>query len=51
MLKVMLIDNEAAIRMDLAHGSRWENLGCTVWPRRRTEKTLWRRFPEFRRIL
>lgn len=30
MLKVMLVDNEAAIRKGLAHGIRWENLGCTV---------------------
>lgn len=30
MLKVMLVDNEAAIRKGLAHGIRWESLGCTV---------------------
>ncbi len=30
MLKVMLVDNEAAIRKGLAHGIRWESLGCVV---------------------
>lgn len=30
MLKVMLVDNEAAIRKGLAHGIRWESLGCSV---------------------
>lgn len=30
MLRVMLVDNEAAIRKGLAHGIRWESLGCTV---------------------
>lgn len=30
MLKVMLVDDEVAIRKGLAHGIRWESLGCTV---------------------
>lgn len=30
MLKIMLVDNEAAIRKGLAHGIHWETLGCTV---------------------
>lgn len=30
MLKVMIIDNEAAIRKGLIHCIRWESLGCTI---------------------
>lgn len=30
MLKIMIVDNEAAIRKGLAHCIRWESLGCIV---------------------
>lgn len=30
MLKIMIVDNEAAIRKGLVHCIRWEALGCTV---------------------
>ena len=30
MLKIMIVDNETAIRKGLIHCIRWENLGCTV---------------------
>ena len=30
MFKIMIVDNEAAIRKGLAHCIRWENLDCTV---------------------
>ena len=30
MFKIMIVDNEAAIRKGLAHCIRWENLDCIV---------------------